>query len=361
MISVRNLYKSYGDNLILKDVSVDIDDGEVVAIIGPSGCGKSTLIRCINLLEQPDSGQIFIGKDEITQRGANIDAIRRKMGMVFQSFNLFSHLTVLENVILAPVNVLKIPQKQAVREAMEYLEMVGVANRADHMPDQLSGGQKQRVAIARCLAMHPEVVLFDEPTSALDPTMVDEVLSVIRKLVKTGLSCIIVTHEMNFARGVATQVFYMDEQSIYEKGTPAEIFDNPKREKTRIFINKLKVFSGEYNLKDLDFYDIMRSVNEYCSKYDMSKRETNRINLICEEYITNLMRRRPSSETITVTVRYNENDGTKEIIFKDNFPALNHLESESFDEVSAMLIKGFAEQVEYRRTDDQNVIELRLA
>jgi len=360
MISIRNLYKSYGDNLILKDISVDIDDGEVIAIIGPSGCGKSTLIRCINLLEQPDSGQIFIGRDEITKKGANIDAIRMKMGMVFQSFNLFSHKTVLENVILAPMNVLKIPQKQAVQEAIKYLEMVGIANRADHMPDQLSGGQKQRVAIARCLAMHPEVVLFDEPTSALDPTMVDEVLSVIRKLVKTGLSCIIVTHEMSFARSIATQVFYMDDQGIYEKGTPAEIFDNPKREKTRIFINKLKVFSGEYNLKDLDFYDIMRSVTEYCSKYDMNKRETNQINLICEEYITNLMRRRPSSETISITVRYNESDGSKEIIFKDDFPAENHLESESFDEVSAMLIKGFAEQVKYQRADDQNVIELRL-
>jgi polar amino acid transport system ATP-binding protein len=223
MISIRNLYKSYGDNLVLENISVDIEDDEVVAIIGPSGCGKSTFIRCINLLEQPDSGQIFIGGEEITKKGADIEAIRRRLGMVFQSFNLFSHKTVLENIILAPMNVLKMPQKQAVREAMEYLEMVGISNRADHMPDQLSGGQKQRVAIARCLAMHPEVILFDEPTSALDPTMVDEVLSVIRKLVKSGLSCIIVTHEMNFARNAATTVFYMDDRGIYEKRAPAQI------------------------------------------------------------------------------------------------------------------------------------------
>jgi polar amino acid transport system ATP-binding protein len=359
-ISIRNLSKSYGGNLVLKDVNVDIEDGEVIAIIGPSGCGKSTFIRCINLLEQPDAGQIFIENEEITKKGADIDVIRRKLGMVFQSFNLFSHKTVLENVILAPMNALKLPQEQAVEEAMEYLEMVGIANRADHMPNQLSGGQKQRVAIARCLAMHPEIILFDEPTSALDPTMVDEVLSVIRKLVKNGLSCIIVTHEMNFARNVATKVFYMDEKGIYESGTPSDIFDHPQKEKTKIFIKKLKVFTGEYAVGEIDLYEIMRQVTEYCLKYDMSKRETNRINLICEEYVTYLMGHESSGERITISVQYNENDNSKEVIFKDNFPAGNHFEREDFDEVSAMLIKGFTKYVEYRRMDGQNVFQLKL-
>jgi polar amino acid transport system ATP-binding protein len=360
MISLRNLSKSYGNNLVFQDISVDIDDGEVVAVIGPSGCGKSTFIRCLNLLEQPDSGQIFIGNQEITQKGVDLDGIRRKLGMVFQSFNLFSHKTVLENVILAPMNVLKLTQKEAVREAMGYLEMVGIANRADHMPNQLSGGQKQRVAIARCLAMHPEVILFDEPTSALDPTMVDEVLSVIRKLVRNGLSCIIVTHEMNFAKNIATTVFYMDDRGIYESGTPSDIFDNPQREKTKIFINKLKVFTGEYAAAELDLYEIIRQVSEYCSKYDLNKRETNIINLICEEYVAYLMRRAVSDERITVSVRYNENDNSKEVMFKDTFAAGNHLEREDFDEVSVRLIRGFAQSVEYRRVDGQNVLELKL-
>ncbi len=358
MISVRNLFKSYGDNLVLEDISVDINDGEVIAIIGPSGCGKSTFIRCINLLEQPDSGQIFIGDEEITKKGANIDDIRRKLGMVFQSFNLFSHKTVLENVILAPVDVLKMPCEQAVQEAMQYLDLVGIANRADYMPDQLSGGQKQRAAIARCLAMHPEMILFDEPTSALDPTMVDEVLSVIRKLVKSGLSCIIVTHEMNFARNAATRVFYMDEKGIYESGASADIFDNPQKEKTKIFINKLKVFENEYRAAQIDLYQIMGQVSEYCLKYDMNKRETNRINLICEEYLTHLLQRNVSDETIKIIVRYNESDNSKELIFKDNFPAENHIESKSFDEISAKLIKGFSEYIGYQYMAGHNILSI---
>jgi len=360
MISIRNLTKSFGDNLVLKDISVDIEDGEVAVIIGPSGCGKSTFIRCINLLEQPDSGQIFIGGEEITKKGVNIDCVRMKLGMVFQSFNLFSHLTVLENVILAPVEVLKIPLKQAVKEAMEYLEMVGMANRADFMPSQLSGGQKQRVAIARCLAMHPEAILFDEPTSALDPTMIDEVLSVVRKLAQRGLTCVIVTHEMNFAKNIATKVYYMDEKGIYESGTPEEIFEKPKREKTKIFINKLKVFSGEYAASEIDLYEVLGQVSQYCLKYDMNKRETNRITVICEEYLAYLMARRTSGERITIFLKYNENDRSKEIVFKDNFPPGNHFEKEDFDEVSERLIKGLTKSLVYQRIDGQNVFELKM-
>lgn len=360
MISIRNLTKSYGKNVILENITTDIDDGEVVAVIGPSGCGKSTFIRCINLLEQPDSGQISIDGEEITKRGANIDRIRRKLGMVFQSFCLFSHKTVLENVILAPMNVLKLSREQAVHEAMEYLEMVGVANRADHMPSQLSGGQKQRVAIARCLAMHPKFILFDEPTSALDPTMVDEVLSVIRKLVRKGLGCIIVTHEMNFARNVASRVFYMDEKGIYESGTPSQIFDNPQKEKTKIFINKLKVFTSEYNAAEIDLYEILRQVSEYCLKYDMSKRETTVLNLICEEYVTYLMKHSSPARRIIISVRYNENDKSKTVIFKDNLPASNHLENEDFDEMSAQLIRGFSKSIKYSRIGEQNIMELNL-
>jgi polar amino acid transport system ATP-binding protein len=360
MISIKHLSKSFGKNLILRDISVEINDGEVVAVIGPSGCGKSTLIRCINLLEQPDSGQIYIGGEEITRKGVDINAVRCKLGMVYQSFNLFSHKTALENVILSPLHVLKMPREQAVREAMGYLEMVGIANRADYMPDQLSGGQKQRVAIARCLAMHPEAILFDEPTSALDPTMIDEVLSVIRKLVKSGLTCIIVTHEMNFARKIATRVLYMDDKTIYESGTPDEIFDHPQKEKTKVFVHKLKVLTIEAALAEIDMYDITRQISEYCFKYDMNMRETNIINLICEEYVTNLMKRPSGGERINISVRYNEQNGFKEVVFRDNFPAGNYLDSIDFDKVSAKLIKGFTQSLDYQRTDDQNVIKLKM-
>lgn len=360
MISIKNLTKSFGKNLIFKDISLDINEREVIAIIGPSGCGKSTLIRCINLLEQPDSGQIVIGGEEITRKGADINAVRRKLGMVYQSFNLFSHKTALENVILSPVHVLKLPLGQALKEGMGYLEMVGIANRADYLPDQLSGGQKQRVAIARCLAMHPEVILFDEPTSALDPTMIDEVLSVIRKLVKSGLTCIIVTHEMNFARKIATRILYMDDKTIYESGTPEEIFDYPQKEKTRIFIHKLKVLTIEAVLSEIDMYDITRQVSEYCFKYDMNMRETNIINLICEEFVTNLSKRPASGERIVITVRYNEQNGSREVMFRDNFPAGNFFDSPDFDKVSAKLIKGFTQSMDYRREDNWNIIEVKL-
>lgn len=360
MISIRNLKKSYGSNTVIQDISVDFADGEVVSIIGPSGCGKSTFLRCINLLEQPDSGQVVIDGMELTAKGADLNKIRSKMGMVFQSFNLFSHKTVLENVILAPMKILKLSKEEAVREAMSYLEMVGLANRADHLPSQLSGGQKQRVAIARCLAMKPEVILFDEPTSALDPTMVDEVLSVIRKLVKNGLSCIIVTHEMAFAKNVSSKIVYMDDKSIYELGTPEQIFETPQREKTKIFINKLKVFSNDFKLDELDLYEVMRMVSEYCLKYDMTKHEANTINLICEEFLTYLMQKEKAGATVNISISYNEKENIKELMFQDDLPQCNHFDQEDFDEISLNLIKGMTKSSAYSCQDGRNMLSFVL-
>lgn len=360
MISIRNLSKSYGEHRVLKDIDLDIGDGEVVAIIGPSGCGKSTLIRCMNLLEKPDCGRIFIGGEEITLPGVDLDAVRGKLGMVFQQFNLFSHLNVLENIILAPVSVRKRPRQEAMREAMEYLDMVGIANRAFHMPSQLSGGQKQRVAIARCLAMKPGVILFDEPTSALDPTMVDEVLTVIRKLVNGGMSCVIVTHEMSFAKSVATQVVYMDEQGIYEKGTPRELFENPRREKTRIFIEKLKIYTSEFLAAEMDPYEVLRQIQEYCYKYGMSKRESDTIRLICEEYLTNLIKISAADARVTVTVRYNEKEQIVELVFRDTSPEADHLADDKFDEISARLIRGYASSLDYRYQEGCNIVTVRV-
>lgn len=358
MISIKNLSKSFGSNRVLENISVDIQDGEVIAIIGPSGCGKSTFLRCINLLEKPDAGQIIFSGTEITAKGVNIDLVRRQLGMVYQNFNLFSHKTVLENIILTPMHVLKWPRRQAVEEAMRWLELVGLTNRADYLPDQLSGGQKQRAAIARCLAMRPHTILFDEPTSSLDPGMVDEVLAVIRKLVKTGLTCIIVTHEMAIARSIASQVFYMDEKTIYEKGPPAELFNHPQREKTRIFISKLKVFSAEYDLAKVDIYEVMQQISQYCARYDLPHQITNRLLVICEELLIFYLKHFQSRGLIKLTVAYNEADTSKEILFADCFPPGNPLDLPDFDEISRRLIQGLTRKIDYQYADEQNRLRL---
>ena len=237
MIEIRNLTKIYRVNPIIKDLSVTINDGEIIAIIGPSGCGKSTLIKCINMLEKPTSGQIFIDGEEITAKGYDLSKVARKAGMVFQSFNLFDHMTSIENIMIPQMDILKISKQEAYEKSVELLKRVNLASKAFSYPDQLSGGQKQRIAIARTLAMDPEIILLDEPTSALDPTMVDEVKAVIRDLTHSGKTMLIVTHDMDFARIISRRLFYMDEGGIYEQGDPQEIFNNPQREKTREFIN----------------------------------------------------------------------------------------------------------------------------
>ena len=224
MIKVSNLKKSYGITPVLTDVNAEISKGEVISVIGPSGTGKSTFLRCLNLLEKPDSGEILFDGENLLSDTTDISRIRQKVGMVFQSFNLFDHLNVMHNLTIAPVKLLGMSKTEASAKAVETLKKVGLAEKANNYPDELSGGQKQRVAIARCLMMNPEVILFDEPTSALDPTMVSEVLSVIRNLAKTGITMIIVTHEMDFARDVSDRVFYMDKGVIFESGSPEQIF-----------------------------------------------------------------------------------------------------------------------------------------
>ena len=236
MIEIKNLKKEYADVTPLNDINVTINDGDVISIIGPSGTGKSTFIRCINLLEKPTSGHIIFNGEDITEKGVDIKKIRQKMGMVFQSFNLFNHLTVIENLMIPMMDLMKTTKQEAYDKGVELLKQVGMADKMLSYPDELSGGQKQRVAIARTLCMDPEVILLDEPTSALDPTMVSEVQAVIRDLSRSGKTMLIVTHEMNFARAISNRVFYMDEGGIYEDGTPDEIFDNPKKELTRRFI-----------------------------------------------------------------------------------------------------------------------------
>ena len=239
MIKIKNLKKSYGKLEVLKGIDTKIREGEVISIIGPSGSGKSTFLRCINRLEEPTSGQIFIHGTDVLGKKVNINKIRENVGMVFQHFNLYPHKTVLENITLGPIKLKKISKTEAGKKAVELLKKVGLEDKRDVYPNKLSGGQKQRVAIARALAMDPKIMLFDEPTSALDPEMIGEVLEVMKELANAGMTMIVVTHEMGFARNVANRVFFMDDGYILEDDLPKEIFDNPKNERTKEFLKKV--------------------------------------------------------------------------------------------------------------------------
>ena len=239
LIEVKDLCKSYGDHMVLENLNTNIYRGEVIAIVGPSGCGKSTFLRSLNLLEHPEAGQIIFEGTDLLDKKTNINEVRQKIGMVFQQFNLFPNMTVKENIMLAPMKLKKVSKEDASNEAMRLLERVGLAEKADAYPSTLSGGLKQRIAIARTMAMNPDVILFDEPTSALDPEMVGEVLSVMKTLAESGLTMVVVTHEMAFARDVATNVVFMDQGVIVEEGAPKDIFTNPKEERTKEFLSRL--------------------------------------------------------------------------------------------------------------------------
>ncbi|MCG5221151.1 amino acid ABC transporter ATP-binding protein [Streptosporangium sp. KLBMP 9127] len=238
-VEIRGLHKSFGSNKVLKGIDLSVEPGQVVCVIGPSGSGKSTLLRCVNLLEQPTSGKVFVGGVELTDEDVDIDAARRGVGMVFQQFNLFGHLTVLRNITIAQERVLKRRRPECERIARHNLERVGLTEKADSYPAQLSGGQQQRVAIARALAMDPSLMLFDEPTSALDPELVGDVLTVMRKLAEDGMTMLVVTHEMAFAREVADRVVFMDDGMVVEDGPPSQVIANPKHQRTRSFLSRV--------------------------------------------------------------------------------------------------------------------------
>ena len=337
MISVKNLCKSYDGLQILKDVNIDFPDGSTTVIIGGSGCGKSTLLRCLNLLEKPDCGTIEIdGEDIVTAK--NVDKLRQKLGMVYQSFNLFSHLSVLENIILAPMKVKKISKEEAISKAYELLKMVGMGNRATHMPNQLSGGQKQRVAIARALAMEPEVMLFDEPTSALDPTMVDEVETVIKRLVDSGMTSIIVTHEMRFARNIASNILFLAEGGVYEEGSPDQIFDNPQKDLTRRFIYRSRMYEEALNKTDIDIYELCSRIRQYAIAYGLTRKQSKGIEYFCEELIYPLIMFNNAVLRIIADENRNEYSITAE------FKGLNKdpLSLECIDELGLSIVKAYS-------------------
>ena len=350
-IKLEHVRKVYPNAIPLSDINAEIQDGDVISVIGPSGTGKSTMLRCINLLEKPDSGKIFLDDDEITSRKCNIPRIRQKMGMVFQSFNLFGHLTVIENIMLAPVKLKGKTRQEAYETGVKLLNQVGLTDKAMNYPDELSGGQKQRIAIARALAMDPDVILFDEPTSALDPTMVGEVQTVIRELTGTGKTMIIVTHEMNFARSICNRVFYLDEGKIYEEGTPEEIFLNPKLEKTRRFIRNLKVLELTIKKRDFDFPGAVSSIESYCQKNFISRQLCNRVNLIFEEIIMQILIPSLEKTDIKFSAEYSEQNREINVTvsYKGRSLSLYELKSKSksgndanLNEISWDLLKGMS-------------------
>ncbi len=344
MIKIEHLKKEYSNITPLKDVNTVINDGDVISVIGPSGTGKSTLLRCINLLEKPTSGKIWVDGVEVTDPKCDVNKIRQKMGMVFQSFNLFGHLTVIENIMLAPMDLLGKTKQEAYDKGMELLRMVGLAEKALNYPDELSGGQKQRIAIARTLAMDPDIILLDEPTSALDPTMVGEVQSVIRELAKTGKTMMIVTHEMAFARAICTRVFFMDEGGIYEDGTPQQVFDNPERNKTRQFVHRLKVLELDIKSQNYDFLDMASRISHYCIKNQIPHQQINRIQLVFEELTQKLipLLKDPKIETI---IEYSEI--SEETILSMDYNGPSFDVTQNLDELPNLVLKGIVSDTSY--------------
>ncbi|MCX6361026.1 MAG: ATP-binding cassette domain-containing protein [Armatimonadetes bacterium] len=360
MISVQHLAKSFGDVHVLKDVNAEIAKGEVISIIGPSGTGKSTFLRCLNLLDQPTGGRIVIDGQDLLARGADVPAIRRRMGMVFQSFNLFAHLTVMENLTIGPVKLLGRSTVDAKKAGMELLRMVGLTEKAHAFPDELSGGQKQRVAIARCLSMDPEIILFDEPTSALDPTMVSEVLAVIRKLAKQGMTMAIVTHEMDFARDVSSRVFYMDEGIIYEEGPSEVIFGAPVREKTRDFIGKVRSLGFHIANGDYDLYEIHGKIAGFCEKHIVPAKTTAVAQLLTEELLS-VHIAQPGPADIDLSVHYSEKLAAVELRVVSSGPEGNPLVTAKVpDTLGLDLIRSFSKDIVYTREGERNKLSLHL-
>ncbi len=345
MIRIEHLKKAYPEATPLRDVNAEVRDGDVISVIGPSGTGKSTLLRCINLLEKPTAGRVWIDGTEITDPKCDIGKVRQKMGMVFQSFNLFGHMTAIENIMFSPMRLLGKPKQQAYEDGIRLLQAVGLKEKALRYPDELSGGQKQRVAIARTLAMDPDIILLDEPTSALDPTMVGEVQAVIRDLAGTGKTMMIVTHEMAFARAICSRVFYMDEGGVYEDGTPEQIIDHPRKEKTRRFVRRLKVLEIRIGDPVYDYPGTMGMIGEYCARNRISGKMATRIHLVFEELVHQMLVPVLRSPGVRMAVEYSEDEENARVAISYGGEAHNVLKDG--DELSLAVLRSTRAETEY--------------
>ena len=370
ILEVKGLSKSFGDLQVLHRVDLDVREGERIAIIGGSGCGKSVFLRCLNLLEVPDEGSVAIAGQEITARGADVDRIRREMGMVFQKFHLFSHYNVLDNLCLAPTRLLGMGRKEAEEKAMNLLSQVGLSAKSRAFPGVLSGGQQQRIAICRALMMEPKVLLLDEPTSALDPTMVGEVLAVIRMLAKQGLTMLIVTHEMKFAQEVANRILFFADQGIYEQGTPEEIFDHPKRELTVSFIRKHTFFSYEIQWRsEFDLMKLQGGVWNFTEKYGIGKKRSYHLQLSCEELVYEFFRGSfDDREEVSVRLDIIYAQALDCIVLEvisggaayDPFLAESQDESEDMDHIGITLLKKSVKSFSYAWKAGKNRVKIEL-
>ena len=352
LLRIEHLKKEYPGAVPLADVNLTVNEGDVIAIIGPSGTGKSTLLRQINQMERSTAGKIFFRDEEINAPGCRADLLRQKIGMIFQSFNLFPHLTVIENIMAAPTALLGLSRQEAYDSAKALLARVGLLQKVFSYPDELSGGQQQRIAIVRALAMKPEILLFDEPTSALDPAMVGEVEAVIRQVAESGATMMIVTHDMMFARRISNRVFYMDEGGVYEEGPPEEIFERPKREKTRQFIHQLKVLTLSIESREFDFIGCHAEIEAFGRKNDVPKRVVRSLMMLFEEVVTQLLLPRlPEPPRIVWSVEYNPKEESAEVSVRYNGEHFDVMESDN--EISLRIVKGSSENIRYAAEDGE--------
>ena len=351
LIEISHLRKEYPNITPLKDVNATVDKGEVISIIGPSGTGKSTLLRCLNRLETPTSGQILVDGVDMCDPATDLALMRRKMGMVFQNYNLFGHKLVAENVMMAPMDLLGMPKQEAWEQALKLLDMVGLKDKALSWPHELSGGQRQRVAIARGLAMNPQILLFDEPTSALDPTMVSEVLSVMTGLAERGLTMMVVTHEMRFARDASTRVFYMDQGEVWEAGPPEQIFEHPSRPETHDFIFRVRCWHYDISSTSFALPGMLASLEQYCLRQFMGGRSVNTCEMLVEELVANHLvpvarTRGMDDPQLHLNLFAGEGgvDIALEIDYRSMLPDGDPLNDGSQDPISAALVKGLVDK-----------------
>ena len=352
MIKVRNLRLDLDGKTLFDNVNFDVNKGEMLAILGESGSGKSSLLRCIGRFKLPTSGEIYIDGENIFDDDINIDKVREKMGFVYQNFNLFSHLNVLNNIILAPVTVKGIPKEQAIREAKIFLERVGMLGQEEKMPDELSGGQKQRVAIARALAMRPNVLLFDEPTSSLDPAMSEEVESVITDLADEGITGVIVTHELSLAKNIATKVIYMAEGGIYEAASKKDFFDHPQKKLTRRFLYRSRMFEKEISKDALDIYTLVRELKTFLAKYETNKKQRRLIRIICDELLYPILKGNAPSTNAYVRLICSETSLDHTIIFSFKELTGDPLKPPYLDDLNISILEHYARYLFSQQRDD---------